>query len=356
MAKYEVTPELAYTIRSVRTQKKITAKAIAEHINKSQSYMSRLEKGEIKTIDEEDLSAILLFIYKQEALSEPSLDAILDNIYSTLELQFSDSEIEQQLWLYNFDTVARRIPVPRDLIENVSLRMSNLGISIPELCRRINANEGILPEIKNTDNYPFNEWQALVNNHKVEFCFIKMRVSEQEISEILDGTATSANYVSLLAISYYLHKIEEYGSQVMLSQDENLGISNRAVDFLNQYHFYSISEKNKLSKQAKSQDERERLISSFDRENQQLVTNILTAIHIFSELDIQRNNKVLKSIEDNLNWDLGFVFALAGLSFCELKNLSYSNKAKLLSEVNEIIQKYKELPEQKKQIDCYDLQ
>lgn len=355
MAKFEVTPELAYTIRSVRTQKKITAKAIAEHIKKSQSYMSRLEKGEIRTIDEEDLSAILLFIFKQKDSVEPSLEAILDNIYSTLELQYSDSEIEQQLWLYNFDTVARKIPVPRDLTENLTIKMHNLGISIPELCRRINANEGILPDIENTDSYPFNEWQALVKNHKIDFCFIKMRVSEQDISEILDGTAISANYVSLLAISYYLHKIEQYGSQVLLSQEENLNISHLAVDYLNQYHFYSISEKNKLSKQAKSQDERERLISSFDRENQQLVTEILTAIHVFSELDIQRNNKVLKSIKDNLDWDLGFVFALAGMSFCELKSLSYSNKARLLSEINELIRKYKELPDEKKQIDCYDL-
>ena len=59
--------------------------------------------------------------------------------------------------------------------------------------------------------------------------------------------------------------------------------------------------------------------------------------------------------KDNLDWDLGFIFALAGMSFCELKSLSYSNKARLLSEINELIRKYKELPDEKKQIDCYDL-
>lgn len=353
MAKYEVTPELAYTIRSVRTQKKITAKSIAEHIHKSQSYMSRLEKGDIKIIDEDDLSSILLFIFKEE-YSEPSLDTILDSIYSTLELQYSDSEIEQQLWFCNFDTVVRKIPIPRDMIEDISLRMVNLGISIADLCRRINANEGILPEVKNTDDYPFNEWQVLVNNHKIDFYFIKMQVSEQDISDILNGTATSANYVSLLAISYYLHKIEQYGSQILIPQDDNFRITNQAIDFLNQHHFYSISEKNKLSRQAKSQDERERLLSSFDRENRELVTSILTAIHVFSELDIQRNNRILRSINDNLDWDLGFMFALAGMSFRDLRHLSYSNKTKLLSDINELIQKYKEMPEQKKQIDYYN--
>jgi hypothetical protein len=34
--------------------------------------------------------------------------------------------------------------------------------------------------------------------------------------------------------------------------------------------------------------------------------------------------------------------------------LSYSNKTKLLSDINELIQKYKEMPEQKKQIDYYN--
>ena len=40
MAKFDVTPELATTIKTVRIQNHITSKSVAEHIGKSQAYMS----------------------------------------------------------------------------------------------------------------------------------------------------------------------------------------------------------------------------------------------------------------------------------------------------------------------------
>ncbi len=356
MAKFEVTPELAYTIRSARTQKNVTAKAVAEHINRSQSYMSRLEKAEIKTIDEDILSSILMFIYSNEKSEEPSLDSILDNIYSTLQLQYSDSEIDQQLWFFNYDTVYRTIPIPRALVDNFSEEMKKLGITTSDLCHRINANEGILPEIVDYDDYPFNEWQARVENHKIVYCFIKMKVTEQDVSRILNKEVDKTNYVLALSISYYLNKIKLYGSQVVLSYSENMDLTRQAKEYLNKYGFYSIAEKNRLSKLAKNQDERDRLLSTFDRENQKLVTQIVAGIKVFSDLDIQNSNRVLSSVTRNMEWDLGFLMSLAGLRFHELEGLSHNKKTELLSKINRLIKEYKELPDQQKKIDFYDPQ
>ena len=42
MAKFEVTPELANMIKSARVQNDITAKAVAEHIGKSQFQRIKL--------------------------------------------------------------------------------------------------------------------------------------------------------------------------------------------------------------------------------------------------------------------------------------------------------------------------
>ena len=42
MPKYAVTPVLADTIKTVRLQNHVPSKAVAEHIGKSQSYMSKL--------------------------------------------------------------------------------------------------------------------------------------------------------------------------------------------------------------------------------------------------------------------------------------------------------------------------
>ena len=316
--------------------------------------MSRLEKGEIGTIDAQELSSILLFIYQNEDEKKPSLDSILNSIFSTLELQFSDEEIEQQLWLLNFDTVARRIPIPEGLRSDIAVKMSDLGLTTAELCKRINANEGILPEIDQSEEYPYNEWQVYVENHKIVFTFIRMQVKEQEIDDILVGNVDSTSYVLLQSICYYIHKIERFGSQVQLSEEQNTSVYRETVDYLNQHQFYSMTEKNRLAKQARNQDERDRLISSFDKENQELVMDILANIRLFSELDIQRGNILLSSFVKNLQWDVAFTFSLAGMKFAELNNLSHSNRRKMLTEVKSLIEKYKNLPDQEKTINQYD--
>lgn len=62
MARYDVTPELASIIKSTRIVNNVTAKSVAEHIGKSQSYISKLEKGGIKSIEENELISIFKFI------------------------------------------------------------------------------------------------------------------------------------------------------------------------------------------------------------------------------------------------------------------------------------------------------
>ena len=50
MARAIVTPELADTLRSIRLQNKIQAKALATHIGKSPAFVSKLESGNIQTM------------------------------------------------------------------------------------------------------------------------------------------------------------------------------------------------------------------------------------------------------------------------------------------------------------------
>lgn len=96
MARFEVTPELANMIKSARVQNEITAKAVAEHIKRSQSYMSRLESASIRTIEEELLTSIFRYIYEKNDDSL-SFDTILEKIYSSIEIQYTDQEIIDQL-------------------------------------------------------------------------------------------------------------------------------------------------------------------------------------------------------------------------------------------------------------------
>ena len=54
-----VTPELAETLRGIRLQNKIQAKSLAAYIGKSPAFISKLESGNIQTIDTKELYSIL---------------------------------------------------------------------------------------------------------------------------------------------------------------------------------------------------------------------------------------------------------------------------------------------------------
>ena len=65
-----VTPELAETLRGIRLQNKIQAKSLAAYIGKSPAFISKLESGNIQTIDTKELYSILqLFLERIVLLS-----------------------------------------------------------------------------------------------------------------------------------------------------------------------------------------------------------------------------------------------------------------------------------------------
>ena len=354
MAKFKVTHELASTLKSIRVQYNVTAKSVAECIGKSPSYISKLEKAEIKTIEEDELTNIFKFIYQGVDNGQESLDTILEKVYNTIEIRFTDEEIRSQTWWDTYDTVRRRIPIPAELVDDITTRMKAINLSSATLCSRINANEAISLDVKNDDRYPFNEWQAYVRNHHVDFYFIKVKIEQEYIDRLLNKEIAGTNYITMLAIAFYLHKIERFGKQVSITNEENTNLNTIARDYLNRFKFFSISEKNKLSRLAKSKEEKEALVSSFDRDNQELVNKILFCYKIFSDIDVQRSNKVFENIVNNLDWDLSFMMAISNLKFNELKDISYTNKKNLLNEIRALVKKYNELPENQRKMNDYN--
>ena len=81
MAKVYVTQELAETIKSIRLQNKILSKDLANIIDKSPSYVTKLEKGEIQTIDIDELNKIFNYIIGDDT----SFDETIQKIYSVLK-------------------------------------------------------------------------------------------------------------------------------------------------------------------------------------------------------------------------------------------------------------------------------
>jgi len=354
MARFDVTPELASVIKSTRISQNVTAKSVAEHINKSQAYISKLEKGELKSIDQTLLISIFEYILGSEEAFQEFLNDTLSPIFSSLTLRLSKEEIDQQLWYKNFDTVLRLIPIPESLVQSINEKMVDNNIDIYTLVERINANEMMVNDGKDLNAYPSNTWFIDNDNGKVNSEYIKISLDLQTLNDILSLKTQSTNYMTMFATVFYLFLIENYANSKTINKEEYLGNWKKTTSFLNQHHFYSLEEKRYLESKAKTESEIDELMSDFDRDNLNTLNEIIRVFKVYSDVDIIKTTKYLTEFKKNLKWDGGFILSLISLSFYSLENLTTSQRKNLLLEITQLLNKYKSMPADNNAVEFYD--
>ena len=342
-----VTAGLGETIRNLRLQNKIQAKQLATHIGKSPAFVSKLENGSIQSIDSEELITILRFVAGEESQIE-----LAEKIYKSLKLKYSAKEIEDQLWFVNYDTVTCLLPIPETLIDDFNGRIERLGISRQYLLERINANEALSDEERADNSITSNQWYHPKQKNGNEQS-IKIQLSENRLNRILDKGYAAAPYVFIFCILFYLLKIEQYQDVVSISEEQNEALMKETTSILNTNKFLSISEKNRLLSEKQSQEEIQETLNSFDKDNVEILNDIISGFKIASEQNIITTNKKLKAFGKNMHWDLGFMLRIISMDFSSLKDTSVSNRKILLSEIEDLIIKYKELPEDQNRIETY---
>lgn len=354
MARFDVTPELASIIKSTRISKKITAKSVAEHINKSQAYISKLEKGELKTIDQKLLISIFEYILGSEEAFQDFLNDTLLPVFSSLTLRLSKEEIAQQLWYRNFDTILRLIPIPEALVQRIKKDMDDNNIEIYTLIERINANEMMVNDGKDLSVYPSNTWFIDNDNGQINSEYIKIYLEKQTLNEILSFKAKSTNYMTIFAVVFYLLLIIHYGDSQNLTKEEYSSNWEQTREYLNQYHFYSLEEKSYLESKAKTESEIDELMSDFDRDNLDTLNDIIRVFKLYSDVDIIKTTKYLSEFRKNLKWDGGFILSLISISFYSLENTTTTQRKKILFEISDIVNKYESMPVDNNAVEFYD--
>ena len=347
MPRAEVTQSLAETIRSIRIRNKIKSKELANNINKSTSYISKLEKGEIRSIDTDELYLVLNYISK----NEPDLN-LADQIYKTLNINYSAKEIEDQLWFYNYDTMKCLLPIPKLLVDKMNNLINNLNITRNYLLFRINSNEALSEKDINDESIPFNLWYLTNPSDPYHKC-IKIKISEKQINAILDETIDVAPYMIVFCILFYLLKIEKYQETTKIDDELYQKLMDETAEILGDFKFYSISEKNNLFAEKQAKDDINSILSSFDIDNIEIINNILENFQIATQQNIKSTNKQLKAFNENMDWDLGFMLKLIGLNYNCLKKTSVNNKKQLLSDIEQIIKKYESLSDEKNRLEIY---
>jgi len=348
LARIIVTPELADTLRSIRLQNKIQAKILAEHIGKSPAYISKLENGNIQTMDSHELHSILQFI----SCVDSNLDDIAEKIYASLKYKYTKKEIDEQLWFTNFDTVERQIPIPESLVNVIKTHMQSHNITREQLLRRINANEALTDEENSNNSISHNQWyhQGRIGGSAQS---IKIQIDLKQLEAILNQEADVSPYVFVFAIMFYVLKIEQFGNQVQISEEDNKDLMAKTADMLNQHKFFSIAEKNALLSEKETQDEIFELLSAFDRDNIEIVNDILSGFKFATECNIKDTNVQLNTFRENMRWDLGFMLKIISLDYKALEKTSVSNKRNLIAAIEKLICEYSQMPENMNKIETY---
>lgn len=350
--RFEVTPILAEGIRMSRIQNGIASKDVAAILYRSPTYISKLERGDIKTIDVEELTAILHYVIRGDGEKELTLSEKLEILVSNLAPRYDEKEIERELWLENYDWVICEHLVPPELPATIATEMNEKHINAEALSVAINSNAELLHELRDSESMPFNQWKGYFENGKLNH-FIKLRVSQRDITDFLEGKRYKSNYLLAFVIVRFLRWMVDYPEDKCISDTRNHELYEYTVHFLDMYNFSSNSDK----RRQKRNTEKEAVLEKM-RGGNVTITNEMGEFPQQSRTIQQKNIESLSTslnrLSINLEWDEAFMRKLISLPFSELEGLSYSNKRQLLSEIENLIQAYKALPIEQKSWETYD--
>ena len=182
---------------------------------------------------------------------------------------------------------------------------------------------------------------------------IKIKLSEDQLNRILDKAYDVAPYIFVFCILFYLLKIEKYQDTISITDEQNREIMKETADILGGFKFLSISEKNRLITEKQSQEEIQEILNSFDKDNIEILNDIIAGFQFASEHNIKSTNEQLKAFGENMHWDLGFMLRIISLNYTSLKETSVSNRKNLLAEIEALVKKYCELPKDQNRIETY---
>lgn len=347
MPKVIVDKQLADTLKTMRQERNMPARQLAEEWGKSPSYISKLENGIIKTIDQDDLVQCLRII-----VGNAADDSYIDELFKTVSYKFSPKELEELLWLYNFESVYRRIPVSEEIVEEINKLLSDNNIALEQLLDRINGNEFLPEALKTDDNCPLNVWIRYKDDAD-EGTFIKMSISIDSIRSLLDRKRRTSNYITLQAIVLYLYRIIDYPNVELLTEQQKNVLNGKVLKFLENHKIYTLAKKKRLVEEAENDEQINEKLSKYDGENRHIINEVIESLVFYSDYDVVSANEEISSFTENLLWDSPFIMQIAGMPFYQLKNCSFRVKKQMLAKIQGVFEEFMEMPEKERRMEEY---
>lgn len=319
-----LTQNLSELLRQFRIRNGKSAKDISYVIDRTPSYLSKLESGMTKKIDSSLFECIC------NAINETEEDGIVNFISFAFQKQnISNLDADTILTLANIDDILYKFYPPNKYLEYVNNKMSTLNISIGDLVAELNRNRDLESLPSNTLNNIEENLYSYIDDSK-EHIVIKLHYNTEDIVNILNGSQES-NYVTLNAILYTIYK---------LSGLTNDNANIKAINTLND-RFKIISNRKKHIITINSTEDEEKYLGVLEPQVEQSYQSVMEGIRL--ALLISQNkggSNRIEKLRQNLADDLGFTFAYISADLSKITSLPKKYKKEFIQELQDLIQKY----------------
>lgn len=333
MPKYNVTKNMGAALKNLRQQRNVKAITLAKTINKTGAYISKLEKGELNTIDCENFIDIIRAMSNNEAEFAEAIDTLLKDT----SMQFSEEEEKDEEWKLNLDYFIRALPVKDEYKALVISKMNILQISSIELSNYINQNSDIYNSNEfskeDLDKTPRNRWIFNGGNS-----YVLMEIPSNRIDDILTTNTTSC-YGELFCILMSLYRLEKI--------DKNTAYK-KAYDDLESMQILMIRDMEAIMQAYDEERQLHDLLSqrnnpNLPEENRQLLNSLNSftqEVYSFSIIDINYVNEKISNINQLFETDRVLALKLLGTDISPLKDKPTQIKKDFFSALDNLIQEY----------------
>jgi transcriptional regulator with XRE-family HTH domain len=308
-----LTPDIGMALKNFRIENKITAKSITEKFDRASSYISKLEKGDIKKIDGDFLIELCNFITG----SDDGLDIFL----SKLSQSYKDFTNESKTIIMNIDDLLYEYTVPSKMLDEINGYIKSHNISISTIVETINLNK----DIADRDNYndlPLNIWYS--PNDDIDNAAIKMSVPLSYVEDLLSGKIVTIHRVIAEVILY-----------AMYTCGNEKNARDVANDKLKLYHIIP-----RRSVITLTPDNIENIFGGLEPDTSDALKDVIMQLRLITTVTKEYGSKRIKQICSNLGEDLGFCFAYMSLNLVELEQKDKEKKKEFLNELKSLIDKY----------------
>ena len=323
-----ITSDIGMALKNFRIEHDVTAKSIISVFKKSSSYISKLEKGDIRKIDGHLLIEICNFT--------TNTDTGLKSFLKTLSLRYTDLSDESKVIVANIDNLLVEHIIPSELITEIISYMKEYDISISQLANKINDNT----DIKDNDGYsdiPVNMFMLYPNSNCIS---IKLSVSEQYLSDLLFYKKyKTVHRVIIEAILYSLYRVGN-------NKNNDIEARSNAITKLNFYHITPYISSPKIEHLDLSD-----FLESLNPDSLGAYKKVCSRLETMLLLTKDYGTKKVNQIERNMYYDLPFSFAFMSIDLTSLKEQPKESKQDFLDDVKKLVDKYSKA---KQTMDLYE--